>query len=287
MSAQDALRKAAGEIGYYAPADPAPGSKYGRWEAERLNQPWLAGPSWVVWWCVIFISWVLDGLADVPGLPGYNTDRLRGLARANTLPNMHDAQPGDLVIFDWDKSTAATNHIGIVEINAGDYLQTIEGNTSGSDGPHQSNGNGVWRRTRSWDAVVAVIRPNWIDGTAAPVIPVSNPVVVTPTPPAPHGPVVIAQGIPAPAYPLPRGWYFGWLSGPKESVSGYYGHRADLQRWQQRMKDRGWVITADGLYGAQTEQVAHDFQVEKGLGVDGLIGRETWGAAWTQPVTRG
>ena len=41
----DVLRKATGEIGYYAPADPEPGSKYGRWLAALLNQAWLRGPS--------------------------------------------------------------------------------------------------------------------------------------------------------------------------------------------------------------------------------------------------
>lgn len=275
-TAQQALAKAAGEIGYYAPSDPEPGSKYGRWEAEKLNQPWLAGPSTSIWWCVIFQSWVLDGIATVPGLPGFNTDRLLAADAAGRLSNPREALPGDLVIFDWNKATPATNHIGLVEINAGDYLQDIEGNTSGSNGANQSNGNGVWRRTRGWDVVAAVIRPVY----DAAVVPVSNPV------PKPTGPVVVAPGVPAPAYPLPSGYYFGWLSGPKQSISGYLSHREDLRRWQQRMHDRGWKITPDGYYGAETAGVAHDFQVEKHLGVDSLIGPQTWAAAWTAPVTR-
>lgn len=91
----------------------------------------------------------------------------------------------------------------------------------------------------------------------------------------------------APAFPLKSGYYFGPrypLSNAK-SVSGYYSHRNDLHRWQQRMKDRGWRITADGLYGPQTEKVATAFQEEKGLAIDGLIGKNTWSAAWTMPVT--
>ncbi len=119
------------------------------------------------------------------------------------------------------------------------------------------------------------------------VTPVGNPIVVTP-PPVPAGPVVIAQGVPAPDYPLPSGSYFGPKSGPIESVSGYYSHREDLRRWQQRMKDRGWFIAADGLYGSETAGVAHAFEVEKYLTVDvGLIGPEVWGAAWTADITRG
>jgi peptidoglycan hydrolase-like protein with peptidoglycan-binding domain len=51
------------------------------------------------------------------------------------------------------------------------------------------------------------------------------------------------------------------------------------------MSDRGWDIAVDGLYGANTNQVATDFQAEKGLTVDGKIGPATWDAAWTYPIT--
>ena len=89
----------------------------------------------------------------------------------------------------------------------------------------------------------------------------------------------------APGFPLPRGAYFGPRSGPRASVSGYYSHRADLRKWQARMRARGWRITPDGLYGGQTNSVARAFQAEKRLRVDGLIGPETWRAAWTEKIT--
>ena len=91
----------------------------------------------------------------------------------------------------------------------------------------------------------------------------------------------------APAFPLPAGYYFGPKEGPAQSVSGYYSHRADLRRWQQRMIDRGWIFEhgADGLYGPETAENARAFQREKGLAVDGLIGPQTWRAAWEAPVT--
>lgn len=102
-----------------------------------------------------------------------------------------------------------------------------------------------------------------------------------PQPVKPPQPPVVT----APPFPLPAGWYFGWATGPKESVSGYYGHSADLQLWQQRMKDRGWGIVPDGHYGPQTNGVAIQFQTEKHLTVDGKIGPQTWAAAWTAPIT--
>lgn len=89
----------------------------------------------------------------------------------------------------------------------------------------------------------------------------------------------------APKFPLKSGWYFGPRSGPTRSVSGYYGHRADLRKWQAKMRNRGWTISVDGLYGPQTRKVARQFQAEKKLGVDGLIGKRTWDAAWEAPVT--
>lgn len=89
----------------------------------------------------------------------------------------------------------------------------------------------------------------------------------------------------APRFPLPRGWYFGPKSGPRYSVSGFYGHRGDLRQFQRRMKHRNWTLKADGLYGDRTATVVRQFQKEKGLTVDGLIGAETWKAAWTEPVT--
>lgn len=101
----------------------------------------------------------------------------------------------------------------------------------------------------------------------------------TSTPPRPPA------GRTAPPFPLPRGHYFGPKTGPVQSVSGYYSHRAQLRRWQQRMKDRGWTITVDGLFGPRTAAVARAFQTEKRLDVDGLIGPATWAAAWTSPIT--
>lgn len=105
----------------------------------------------------------------------------------------------------------------------------------------------------------------------------------------------------APAYPLPGGCYFGPLNGPEESIScqapsgSDAQYRSDLAQWQQRMIDRGWEACftrygADGMYGetvdvSEAGQCALQFQAEKGLAVDGLIGPETWAAAWTYPIT--
>ena len=81
-----------------------------------------------------------------------------------------------------------------------------------------------------------------------------------------------------PPFPLPAGWYFGPRSGPRESVSGYYSHRADLARWQTQVK---LGLVGDGLYGPLTAAAARHVQTAHGLAADSLIGPLTWNAAWS------
>lgn len=96
----------------------------------------------------------------------------------------------------------------------------------------------------------------------------------------------------APAFPLPAGQYFG-PEGDSNAISGYHSYSGELRQWQQRMADRGWPITVDGLYGSvgdttprgNTAENTVAFQKEKGLTPDGLIGPATWDAAWSAPVT--
>jgi peptidoglycan hydrolase-like protein with peptidoglycan-binding domain len=80
-------------------------------------------------------------------------------------------------------------------------------------------------------------------------------------------------------------------SAPPLSVDYFgpaYGHNytcGDVRTWQQQMQARGWTVGVDGKYGPQSEGVCEQFQAEKGLKVDGLVGPATWGAAWTAPLT--
>lgn len=55
--------------------------------------------------------------------------------------------------------------------------------------------------------------------------------------------------------------------------------------WQQRMRRRGWTLAVDGVYGPASREVCVQFQREKGLQVDGVVGPVTWAAAWNLPIT--
>lgn len=157
---QDVLRIAGGEVGYSRWDDPKPGTKYGRWYAGRVGDPYY-GESGVPY-CAMFVSWVLDqaGVACA-GFPGaYCPDMIEEAADAGaTLFDIRQARPGDVVFFEWNGDDE-TDHVGIVTENLDTCLETIEGNTSPGDGS-QSNGGVVARRRRFLNSVYGIVRPNY------------------------------------------------------------------------------------------------------------------------------
>ena len=159
-TADDVIRVAESQLGYYAPSDPLPGSKYGRWLAEKWNESWLSGPSSEIWWCCLFVSWCLDQAGQAcPGFPTYNTDlALKNGARALCV-DKPQIRRGDILIFDWNWGTAATDHIGFAKASAsGGYVATIEGNV----------GNAVQNKTRGLGTIRYVIRPPYSGSTPTP-----------------------------------------------------------------------------------------------------------------------
>ena len=88
----------------------------------------------------------------MPGLPTASCSVIVS-ANRNTSRQVskYSANPGDIVLFDWDPSGKnGADHVGIVELNMTDYLQTIEGNTSLGASGSQGNGGYVARRTRDF-----------------------------------------------------------------------------------------------------------------------------------------
>lgn len=159
MSVTDVLRVAQGEIGYSRWADPEEGTKYGRWYAKTTGESWY-GASGVAY-CAMFVSWVY---AQCPNdsIPGgmfayvpYGINRARA---AGAIVSFEQAVPGDLICFDWGGDGVA-DHVGIVEgYPSNGTIVTIEGNTSAGTTGSQSNGGGVYRRTRYKSQVCAIIR---------------------------------------------------------------------------------------------------------------------------------
>lgn len=147
-------------IGYSRWDDPEPGTMFGRWYAELVGDSYF-GESGVPY-CAMFVSYCLNWAGvEAAGLPGsYVPWILSANSDAGRLVANEDAQPGDLVMFDWQGDGVA-DHIGIVEENHPDegWMQTIEGNTSPGSGGSQSNGGGVYRRARNYNSIIGVARP--------------------------------------------------------------------------------------------------------------------------------
>lgn len=147
-------------IGYSRWDDPEPGTVFGRWYAKLVDDPYF-GESGIPY-CAMFVSYCLNWAGfEAAGLPGaYVPWILSANSDAGRLVANEDAQPGDLVMFDWQGDGVA-DHIGIVEENHPDegWMQTIEGNTSPGNGGSQSNGGGVYRRARNYSSIIGVARP--------------------------------------------------------------------------------------------------------------------------------
>lgn len=165
-TANNVLNVARSQIGYSRWNDPQPGTIYGRWYANLVGDASF-GVSGVPF-CAMGLSWTFaQANATCAGVPGAYCPTMLSVAKSQgkVLTNKRDAKHGDVVYFDWDGGVV--DHVGFVEINQGDYIQTIEFNT----------GNGqVLRRTRDWKYVTAIVRPNY-DGVSNP-----NPAPSTPDP---------------------------------------------------------------------------------------------------------
>lgn len=96
-----------------------------------------------------------------------------------------------------------------------------------------------------------------------------------------------AAGLRAPAppaagaspFPLPAGYYFGPLSGPKQSISGMAPDGSD-RKWRFSITRIQAVVhvAMDGLYGPRTGQAVKGWQAAHHLSADGLTGPITWRA---------
>lgn len=105
-------------------------------------------------YCADFVSYVLrqsGGRMNDPYCPSV----VNQLRRDGNWKGKSNPQPGDLVLFDWDRDGEA-DHIGLVErVNADGTIATIEGNTENP----QTGREGVWRRTRTMGTILGFGAP--------------------------------------------------------------------------------------------------------------------------------
>jgi hypothetical protein len=146
-------------------------------------------------WCAEFVSYcftkggagyVVQGIQTKTGYLSCRAGIAGMKKRGYKQIPVKDAQPGDIIFFDWDHDHDP-DHTGIVLKNNPKKGQITcrEGNTSRGDGS-RSDGGQVAERVRFYTSVFAVFRPVWKPVTkvaapaVAPVTPVAAPVPVPP-----------------------------------------------------------------------------------------------------------
>lgn len=128
-------------------------------------------------WCATFLDWCFEK-AGVGKLYPHNANAAYGqddivsrcggkwiLKQNKSLEQRlryvrNHAQVGDIVDLNFNGLSEYRQHTGIVVGIKGDYLITVEGNTSNGNGS-QSNGGVVAERDRYFKHVVSAARPDW------------------------------------------------------------------------------------------------------------------------------
>lgn len=106
-------------------------------------------------WCMAFVQWCFNQNGTPLPYKTASCSALLDWYKKNKPDQVVKGSPkaGDIIIFNF-------GHTGIVEkVGAGNSIVGIEGNTSSNETGSQSNGGGVFRRTRLRSLVTAYIRP--------------------------------------------------------------------------------------------------------------------------------
>ncbi len=104
-------------------------------------------------WCMAFVQWCYnEAQMKLPYKTASCSALLNWYKQHHPECIVSKPQAGDVVIYDF-------GHTGIVESVAVGRITAIEGNTTAGSSGSQSNGGGVYRRTRNTSCVRAYIRP--------------------------------------------------------------------------------------------------------------------------------
>lgn len=145
-----AVQAALGQVGYQEGSGNS--NKFGAWYGMDYQS-----------WCAMFCTWCAEqGAGSETFVKGsryaycpYVVDDARAGRNGLKVVPASQASRGCLVLYDWQGDGVA-DHIGFVVDGpgSGSSFHTVEGNTSGGSGGSQSNGDGVYERTRYTSDVV-------------------------------------------------------------------------------------------------------------------------------------
>ena len=269
------LKLAASQLGYTEGTGYGGRSNYTKYWA-KLKPEYQGQP-----WCAAYVNWVLNelGVTDLltgPTYPFYTPSMEQWAKKEGRWKASKDCRPGDVLIFG---SSAGATHTGFLEKQDGNYVITLEGNTSSGTGGSQTDGGGVYRRRRprSWVrgciSLYGILNEG-MTGKTGPGSSVSVPAGPTSTsgPTEPRGP-----------FPLPKGHWYGPNDGTSKSHSGAYAgaqgkkDKGAIKLIQQKLnKELGSKLTVDGEYGPKTVAAVKVWQRKYKLTADGEVGAVTW-----------
>lgn len=151
MRADDLIAVAKKEIGYKEGKNNA--NKYGA--AYGMNN---------VYWCMQFVWWCfnqLDKFLFYDGKKCASCSQLMNWAKSKGQWVTKEYQPGDILIYDFPNTSVKTDHTGICVTANKSKVTSIEGNTSYGSSGSQSNGDGVFKKTRPISVVLGAYRPKY------------------------------------------------------------------------------------------------------------------------------
>lgn len=151
VSATTYINAAKGQVGYRE--GPGNDTVYGRWYGMN-GQPY----------CAMGLSWTADRVGALPAIGGRWAYCPYWAAWARRVGAWHTDAPqrGDVVFFDWSglRRSGHEAHVGLVTATKGSTITTVEFNTVSGSG-NQSDGGGVYARSRALSTTVGFLRPAW------------------------------------------------------------------------------------------------------------------------------
>jgi hypothetical protein len=142
------LDEARSEIGYTEQPAGSNRQKFAK-EANHTN-----GQAW----CATFVvAMTRRAGVSIPSESAYTPTMANAFRAEERL--FDEPQIGDITFFDFPDSVHRIQHVGLLEGFTDTTVTCVEGNTSAGTAGSQSNGGGVYRRTRPRSHVVGFGRP--------------------------------------------------------------------------------------------------------------------------------
>lgn len=145
-----------------------------------------------------------------------------------------------------------------------------------------SNGHTVAGISCDYDTAVASDFGQWRIGHD----PANKPPVKPPIPVL-HHPTYPPPGDLCGPWPWGALAYIGTTSADVHCHSGVLAKDTKhVEAWQRQMVERGWQLPTHGIFNARCQQVAREFQKQKGITVTGRVNHLTWHHARWDPIIK-